>query len=94
MKSDPEIIHALVMQNDERIARSQKLFSEENKRTGAKARIIREHTGVSLRLWAKEMGVSASMLSDLERGNRIWNESLSLKWGDAWDTINGVQPSP
>lgn len=33
----------------------------------------RENAGVSLRTIAKQMNISATYLSDMERGNRLWS---------------------
>lgn len=43
--------------------------------TGYAARRHRESCRVSLRKTAKEMGVSASFLSDLENGKRNWTQT-------------------
>jgi transcriptional regulator with XRE-family HTH domain len=42
-------------------------------KTGRAARAEREDSGLSLRMTAIRMDISASFLSDLERGRRNWN---------------------
>lgn len=44
------------------------------------ARTIREETKVSLRKLATKLGISAMYLSDLERGNRTWNDEMKQRW--------------
>lgn len=44
--------------------------------TGNDVRGERESRGKSLRLVAREVGISAPYLSDLERGRRNWTEEL------------------
>lgn len=48
----------------------------DNERTGYDARIERQARGLSLRAVAQQMGVSPAYLSDLERGNRAWSQSM------------------
>lgn len=43
---------------------------------GAIARQERSYCGLSMRSVARRMKVSASFLSDLERGRRNWNEKI------------------
>ena len=72
-----------VSTNAEWIERCQQLYVEDNQRNGAFAREVREKSGKSLRSVAAAMGVSAVFLSDLERGNRMWNASNVVKWKEA-----------
>lgn len=48
-------------------------YKKENKAIGYKLRRVREEAGLSLREVARRMDISAPFLSDLERGNRLWN---------------------
>ena len=48
---------------------------------GAEMREKRRAAGLSLRDAAKRMGLSASYLSDLERGNRHWRADLVQRAG-------------
>lgn len=48
-------------------------------RTGAAVRRYRTRRGRSLRSVARELGWSATYLSDLERGKRSWNLALLEK---------------
>lgn len=43
-------------------------------------RMLRGKTGKSLRSIADKMGISASYLSDLERGNRQWDAELIARY--------------
>ncbi len=47
------------------------------------ARMIRQDRGISLRDFAKLLGVSPVYLSDLERGNRSWSDEFAVKWLEA-----------
>jgi len=76
-------LRARVEANDEWIARAQQLYLDENRRHGSYARELRESAKLSLREVARRMGISGAMLSDLERGNRVWNSSLLSKWEGA-----------
>jgi hypothetical protein len=69
-----------VSTNAEWIERCTQLYAEDNARNGAFAREVREKSGKSLRRVAEAMGISAMFLSDLERGNRMWNTSHVGKW--------------
>lgn len=46
----------------------------DHRATGAAVRRKRKLVGLSLRELARQIKVSAPFLSDLERGNRNWNE--------------------
>lgn len=47
---------------------------------GAALRRLREEAGIALKEAARRMDISAPYLSDLERGNRFWNEALRDKF--------------
>lgn len=53
------------------------------KLTGERARRIREKEKVGLRELAKNMGISAAYLSDLELGRRNWTEKTIKKFNDS-----------
>jgi len=69
-----------VISNDEWLANSQRLYLEENRRNGQYARELREARNISCRELARRMGISAMMLSDMERGMRNWSQSMLTKW--------------
>jgi predicted transcriptional regulator len=52
----------------------------DNIKTGASFRKERLKAGVSLREVARQMGISAAYLSDLERGNRNWTRALANRY--------------
>jgi len=74
------ILRNRVASNDQWLRHCENLHREENKRNGQFARDARIKLGVSLRSFAKGMGISAVFLSDLERGNRNWTDSILDKW--------------
>lgn len=43
-------------------------------------RQLREHSGLSLREVARRLGFSAAYLSDLERGQRLWNKEREQQY--------------
>jgi transcriptional regulator with XRE-family HTH domain len=55
----------------------------DDRATGEDARKYRENKGVSLRSVAKQMGISAPYLSDLELGRRNWSQTLLVRFKDA-----------
>lgn len=55
--------------------------------TGYSARRLREHAKLSLRKVAKEMGISAPFLSDLENGKRNWTRTKAVQFQDAVDRL-------
>ena len=81
-------LRSRVESNDEWLANSQRLYLKENRRNGQYARQLREATKQSLREIARRMGISAMMLSDLERGNRNWSDSMLTKWEAATSSEN------
>ena len=63
---------------------------------GALVRERRLETGISLRAFAKQLEISPSYLSDLERGRRNWSESFwtaAMQWLGAPPT-NQPQTQP
>ena len=60
-----------------------KILQIQHKETGATARLEREKSNISLRNLAKEMGISAPYLSDLERGNRNWSVKIARRYEKA-----------
>lgn len=87
-------LRSRVESNDEWLANSQRLYVEVNRVNGQYARQLREATKQSLREIARRMGISAMMLSDLERGNRNWNESMLTKWEAAISSQNAGSDAP
>ena len=77
-----------VNSNDEWLANSQRLYLEENRRNGQYARKLRETRNLSCRELARRMGISAMMLSDMERGMRNWSQSMLTKWEQAMTSEN------
>lgn len=73
-------LRSRIRANDEWFAHCGRLFVNENRLNGAYARECREKAGISLRELARRMKVSAPFLSDLERGNRQWSDSVAGKW--------------
>lgn len=55
--------------------------------TGYSARRLREFAQLSLRKVAKEMGISAPFLSDLENGKRNWTRTKAVQFQDAVDRL-------
>ena len=56
--------------------------------TGQNARNNRIHNKISLRKLAKQLGISAAYLSDLELGRRHWTASLAEKVETAIRQVN------
>lgn len=54
-------------------------------RTGQNAKSEREAAKVSVRALARAIGWSAAYVSDLERGNRRWNEEKMTRYMQALD---------
>jgi len=52
-------------------------FEPDHAAVGREYRRRREKLGLSLRSAGERIGVSAAYLSDLERGNRAWNTSIT-----------------
>ena len=50
---------------------------------GAQMRERRQRAGLSLRALAKRLGLTASYLSDLERGRRHWSAKNVKRYADA-----------
>lgn len=50
---------------------------------GKSMRELRIQRGLSLREVARRMGMSASFISDLERGNRHWGPKAATKYREA-----------
>lgn len=73
-------LRSRILANDEWFAHCGRLFVEGNRKNGDFARELRTSAGISLRALAKDMGISAPFLSDLERGNRQWSASTAEKW--------------
>ncbi len=69
-----------VANNEAWLTRSVELFNKAERENGEFARAIRQQQNVSLRELAKAMGVSAVLLSHLERGLRHWTPSNLQKW--------------
>jgi len=55
----------------------------DHERTGKEVRKERIKCGVSLRRVAKQMGLSPSFVSDLERGRRNWTSKRFHQYADA-----------
>ena len=60
-------------------------FEPDNHALGARHKAEREALGLSLRAAGVLVGVSAAYLSDLERGNRTWNTSISKRVHEAYE---------
>lgn len=60
--------------------------------TGASYRAVRCGAGKSLKAIAKRMGVSASYLSDLERGRRNWDAGLAERADKAFASARRAPP--
>lgn len=83
-----------VRSNDDWLAHCQNLHREQQRRDGAYARQLREQRGLKLREVARRMGISAPMLSDLERGNRNWTNATLAAWEDALNAETGRAGGP
>lgn len=83
----PEDLAARIEENHDVLASARRGFYKENIEIGGNARRIRERFGFSLRSMANAMGVSASFLSDLEAGHRVWTVSNHMKWHDALEEL-------
>ncbi len=55
--------------------------------TGRELRGVRDYLGVEQRAVAKAMKLSASYLSDLERGRRNWSGDLVRRYREALETV-------
>lgn len=53
---------------------------ESDREVGERMRSLREGKGLTLREVSRRMGVSAAYVSDLERGRRAWNTSVTEKY--------------
>lgn len=54
----------------------------DHEKTGLMVRVKRRELGVPLSILGKRVGLSASYLSELERGDRAWSDELFQKvWG-------------
>lgn len=51
----------------------------DHRRTGDDVRVARKRAGISLREFARRLGVSASFVCDLEHGDRNWTEGRFAK---------------
>jgi len=60
---------------------------------GPKKRNLREQAKISLRALAREMGISAPYLLDLERGWRPWNEGMQQKHASALTALTKKNPA-
>ena len=58
------------------VTRKVTLVEVDNDKTGAQAREHRKAAGFSLRAVAKQIGVTAPYICDLENGHRAWNRAF------------------
>lgn len=65
----------------------QTLFAEEQKRVGVSMKHYRTASRVTGRAVAKELGLSAMFLCDLERGNRLWRIDTGTRYLAAVDKL-------
>ncbi len=62
---------------------ARKKRKDRNQKIGQMMREVRQNAGLSLRQVAAMMGCSAPFVSDLELGNRMWNED----WVRLYDSV-------
>ena len=65
-------------------------FRTEQARAGAALRYVREASEISLRQLAKELGLSAMYVSDLERGKRNWSVERFDAYIEALKTLSNA----
>jgi len=70
-------------------AKAHVVSDKTNKRAGYMLRSVRDANRVSLRRVAKQMGISAAYLCDLELGRRWWSVELVRQYRDGVNVCLG-----
>lgn len=65
------------------VSRLKKVVEIDHKLTGIRVYADRKNRGLSYRVVAARMNISANYLSDLEKGRRKWSASLVLRYEEA-----------